>query len=99
MSTEQFDIEKYIEMLTSNFQNSDIFFEYIKELKAKLYDEKIYTTSFYISVSLNDNDNITEVEKAINKLEKIGCSVKKLEDEGIKKLLYKTINKMGGGVP
>lgn len=95
------NIDEYVNKYFSKIENDkilekELYNKYIIDLKNKLTQEKIYNTKYYIIVSLNVNDStkIEDVDNIMEKLNKIGCKVKRLNKKSdYTKILYETLNK------
>lgn len=101
MLNSKLNIDKYIKNLISKtniskIENTNLKNKYIKDIKEKLLKEKIYETDYYIAISLSFDTNlkINDVDNVINKLRKIGCTVKRIYGKNIlQDLMYRCINK------
>ena len=95
------NVSKYINNLIaktniSKIENINLKNKYINDIKNKLLKEKIYECDYYIIVSLpyNSNFDIYSIDNVINKLNKIGCNVKKIIGKNkLEKIVYRCINK------
>lgn len=101
MINSKLNIDKYIQNIISRtniskIENIELKNKYIKDIKEKLIKENIYEKDYYIIISISYNTccNISSIDNVIKKLNKIGCTTKKVSGKNnLKKLLYKCINK------
>ncbi len=74
----------------------ELYNEYIASIKEQIEKEEIYTTKFYIVISLDNSSSvdIITIDNIIKRLESIGCHVNRIVSKNkLKTLLYESINK------
>ena len=93
LNTDEY-VDKYFcdHDIIENSKDKHLYNLYFEELKDSLKRNSVYEAKMYIA--LNSSLDIEDVERIFQKLTKIGCKVRRLNDENeIKKILYKMINK------
>lgn len=98
ISNQKINIENYISNIKSISKNisNTIQDDYIIAITDELEKEKIYVTKYYIIVALdrNSDEDISNVDAAVNKLNYIGCNVKRIKvKKELMSILYEGINK------
>ena len=102
MLNSKLDIDLYVQNLVTQtgilqVKNMNLKNKYINDIKDKLIKENIYETDYYIAISIsyNMNTNFTSIDNVIKKLDKIGCTTKKVcGKNNLQNLLFKCINKL-----
>lgn len=102
MLNSKLDIDLYVQNLVTQtgilqVENMNLKNKYINDIKEKLIKENIYETDYYIAISIsyNMNTNFTSIDNVIKKLNKIGCTTKKVcGKNNLQNLLFKCINKL-----
>ena len=100
VSNQKLDVEKYIkdfmQFIDIDKNMSEIYVEYIEDIKKKLYDEQLYNTKYYI-ITYIKNTSIKkekEIMATLCKLKQIGCNVKRIIGRNnLLKIMYNSINK------
>lgn len=102
ISNKKVNIQNYIQSIKqaiSSIENPNIqnlSERYISSVSKELENESIYTTKYYIIISVGTNEDIAmdNVDNIISKLNYIGCNVSRICDKRtLKNILYETINK------
>ncbi len=102
ISNKKVNIQNYIQNIKQAINSLDnpiiqsLSERYVNSISAELENQSIYTTKYYIviSVSTNEDINMDNVDNIISKLNYIGCNVNKICDKNIlKNILYESINK------
>ena len=102
ISNKKINIQKYISNLKIyiNKNGSKRYLEhvnsYISSISAQLEKEKIYTTKFYLVVSLKEDFeyDINNIDNIVRGIDNIGCNTKRIiSKEKLKVLMYESINK------
>lgn len=102
ISNKKINVQNYI----SNLQNSmnkkgskhyiELMNNYLVSIANQLENESIYTTKFYLVISLNRESEyeLNSLDNIIKKLDTIGCNTKRIMSKSdLKLLLYECINK------
>ena len=69
---------------------------YISSISRQLESEKIYTTKFYLVISINSDsvEDINSIDNIVRGIENIGCNIKRIiSKRKLQMLMYETINK------
>lgn len=69
---------------------------YISSIGTQLEKEKIYTTKFYLVVSLKNDSiyDINSIDNIVRGIDNIGCNTKRIvSKKKLKVLMYESINK------
>ncbi len=102
ISNKKINIQKYISNLKIyiNKNGSKKYLEhvnnYIYSIGAQLEKEKIYTTKFYLVVSLKEDFSydINSIDNIVRGIDNIGCKTKRIvSKKKLQVLMYETINK------
>lgn len=100
IQNQKLDVDEYIENYVKFFKNdnksqNNIFSEYLHDIKNKLLSEKIYTSIYYIIVSIeNDKVNIFDLDTIIYKLNETGVKTKRVNNKNdLTTILYQCVNK------
>ena len=100
IKSKKIDVDKYIQNIQDNtfdeIKNTDVYLDFINDLKKKLLKEKLYEKKYLFVATFNNDEqeNVNNVENLLNKFKEIGCNVNKLEnEEKINRILYESINK------
>ena len=100
ISNQKLDVEKYIQdfmqFIDIDKDMSEIYAEYIEDIRKKLYDEQLYNTKYYI-VTYIKNTSIKkekDIIATLYKLKQLGCNVNRIEGRNnLLKIMYSSINK------
>lgn len=102
ISNKKVNIQNYIQTIKQSINSLEnpniqkLSERYINSISKELENESIYTTKYYIviSVATNEDINMDNVDNIISKLNYIGCNVNKICDKvALKNILYESINK------
>ncbi len=102
ISNKKINIQKYISNLKLyiNKNGSKKYLEhvnnYISSISRQLESEKIYTTKFYLVISINSDsvEDINSIDNIVRGIENIGCNIKRIiSKRKLQMLMYDTINK------
>ncbi len=102
ISNKKVNIQNYIQTIkntVNSLENPNIqklSERYIDSIYKELENESIYTTKYYIVISVGTDEdiNMDNVDNIISKLNFIGCNVNKICDKRVlKNILYESINK------
>ncbi len=102
ISNKKINVESYInnlaKVITKNSSQNYISLmnEYLSNISKNLEEEMIYTTKYYIIISINRETSfdITQLDSVIKKLDYVGCNTKRLKTKkSISTVLYENLNK------
>ncbi|MBO5477896.1 MAG: hypothetical protein J6A15_09115 [Clostridia bacterium] len=102
ISNKKINIQQYIQNIEKSISKKDskkyasIVNNYIASIAEQLEDETIYTTKYYLVISLERNEQIeiSSIDNIVKKLDNIGCNTKRLSSKRkLELLLYESINK------
>lgn len=102
ISNKKINIQKYIENIEKSVSKKEsrkytqVLNNYLASIAEQLEDEIIYTTKYYLVVSIEREEqlNISSMDNAIKKLNTIGCNVQRVASKrNLELLLYESINK------
>ncbi len=102
ISNKKINVDNYIKNLTKiinqNARKSyvNLMNSYIESISKELENQMIYTTKYYIVISLDREDeyDITQIDEIIKKLNYVGCNTKRIKSkEDIQNILYENLNK------
>ena len=69
---------------------------YIESISKELENQIIYTTKYYIVISLDRECqyDITQIDEIIKKLDYVGCNTKRIKSKNdLQNILYENLNK------
>lgn len=102
ISNRKINIQKYIKNIenciskTGSVEYVELVSKYIESIKNQLQDEKVYTTKYYLVISIerSSQSDINVVDNIISKIDNIGCNTKRITSKTeFELLLYEALNK------
>lgn len=102
ISNKKINVENYINNLTKIINQDarksyvSLMNSYIESISKELENQMIYTTKYYIVISLDREDeyDISQIDEIIKKLDYVGCNTRRIKSkEDIQNILYENLNK------
>lgn len=76
------------------YKFNDKYAKYLKDMRVKLKEDKIFYAKYFLVVALKKQDNIEDVDKIVGLLKNCGCDINRIKNrDDIQDLLYECINK------
>jgi len=102
ISNKKINVENYINNLTKIINQDarqsyvNLMNGYIESISKELENQIIYTTKYYIVISLDRECqyDITQIDEIIKKLDYVGCNTKRIKSKNdLQNILYENLNK------
>ncbi len=102
ISNKKINVESYVDNLAKVISKNSsqnyisLMNEYLKNISKNLEEEMIYTTKYYIIISINRDTSfdISQLDSVIKKLDYVGCNTRRLKTKKIiTNVLYESLNK------